>query len=82
MGSDRLRFSRSACGLSLGRQTPPDPVRRLRLESGDVAVWGGPARFVYHGVGPLSPGNSTYWRHPHQSHFPEGLLILMSHNGR
>jgi DNA oxidative demethylase len=35
------------------------PVRRLRLESGDVAVWGGPARFVYHGVAPLKDG-----RHP------------------
>jgi alkylated DNA repair protein (DNA oxidative demethylase) len=30
-----------------------DPVRRMRLESGDVAVWGGPARFVYHGVAPV-----------------------------
>jgi DNA oxidative demethylase len=33
------------------------PVRRLRLESGDVAVWGGPARFVYHGVAPLKDGD-------------------------
>ena len=33
-----------------------DPVRRLRLESGDVVVWGGPARFVYHGVAPLKDG--------------------------
>jgi alkylated DNA repair protein (DNA oxidative demethylase) len=33
-----------------------DPVRRLRVESGDVAVWGGPARFVYHGVAPLKDG--------------------------
>jgi len=32
------------------------PVRRLRLESGDIAVWGGPARFVYHGVAPLKDG--------------------------
>jgi len=29
------------------------PIRRFRLENGDVAVWGGPARFVYHGVAPL-----------------------------
>jgi alkylated DNA repair protein (DNA oxidative demethylase) len=34
-----------------------DPVRRMRLESGDVAVWGGPARFVYHGVAPLKAGD-------------------------
>jgi alkylated DNA repair protein (DNA oxidative demethylase) len=32
------------------------PVRRIPLESGDVVVWGGPARFVYHGVAPLREG--------------------------
>ena len=30
-----------------------DPVRRMRLEHGDTVVWGGPARFFYHGVAPL-----------------------------
>jgi DNA oxidative demethylase len=39
-----------------GGKRRSDPVRRLRVESGDVAVWGGPARFVYHGVAPLSDG--------------------------
>ena len=34
-----------------------DPVRRMRLENGDVVVWGGPARFVYHGVAPLKAGD-------------------------
>lgn len=33
-----------------------DPIRRFRLESGDIAVWGGPARFIYHGVAPLKDG--------------------------
>lgn len=33
-----------------------DKIRRLRVESGDVAVWGGPARFIYHGVAPLKAG--------------------------
>jgi alkylated DNA repair protein (DNA oxidative demethylase) len=33
-----------------------DAVRRIRLESGDVVVWGGPARFVYHGVSALKSG--------------------------
>jgi DNA oxidative demethylase len=33
-----------------------EPVRRLRLESGDIAVWGGPARFIYHGIAPLKDG--------------------------
>jgi alkylated DNA repair protein (DNA oxidative demethylase) len=36
-----------------GGKRRSDPVRRLLLESGDIAVWGGPARFVYHGVAPL-----------------------------
>jgi alkylated DNA repair protein (DNA oxidative demethylase) len=39
-----------------GGQRRSDPMRRLRVESGDVAVWGGPARFVYHGVAPLREG--------------------------
>lgn len=39
-----------------GGKRRADPVRRLRLESGDVVVWGGPARFVYHGVAPLKDG--------------------------
>jgi alkylated DNA repair protein (DNA oxidative demethylase) len=39
-----------------GGKRRADPVRRLRLENGDVAVWGGPARYVYHGVAPLKAG--------------------------
>jgi DNA oxidative demethylase len=33
-----------------------DKTRRFRLEHGDVVVWGGPARLVYHGVAPLADG--------------------------
>lgn len=33
-----------------------DKPRRLRLLHGDVVVWGGPARFVYHGVAPMADG--------------------------
>ena len=40
-----------------GGKSRSDPVRRLRVESGDVVVWGGPARFVYHGVAPLKDGD-------------------------
>jgi alkylated DNA repair protein (DNA oxidative demethylase) len=40
-----------------GGKRRADPVRRLRVESGDVVVWGGPARFVYHGVAPLPAGD-------------------------
>jgi alkylated DNA repair protein (DNA oxidative demethylase) len=33
-----------------------DKPRRFRLEHGDVAVWGGPARLFFHGVAPLADG--------------------------
>jgi DNA oxidative demethylase len=33
-----------------------DRQARLRLDNGDVVVWGGPARLVYHGVAPLGAG--------------------------
>lgn len=38
-----------------GRERRERP-RRFRLESGDVAVWGGPARLAFHGVEPLADG--------------------------
>lgn len=34
-----------------------DRPRRLALEHGDVVVWGGPSRLVYHGVAPLAAGD-------------------------
>jgi alkylated DNA repair protein (DNA oxidative demethylase) len=34
-----------------------DRPRRILLESGDIVVWGGPDRLVYHGVAPLPDGN-------------------------
>jgi alkylated DNA repair protein (DNA oxidative demethylase) len=40
-----------------GGQQRRDPVRRLHVQNGDVAVWGGPARFVYHGIAPLKTGD-------------------------
>jgi DNA oxidative demethylase len=33
-----------------------DKTRRFRLEHGDIAVWGGPSRLVFHGVAPLADG--------------------------
>jgi alkylated DNA repair protein (DNA oxidative demethylase) len=33
-----------------------DRPRRIPLESGDVVLWGGPDRLVYHGVAPLAEG--------------------------
>jgi alkylated DNA repair protein (DNA oxidative demethylase) len=34
-----------------------DRPRRYRLEHGDIAVWGGPARLAFHGVTPLMDGD-------------------------
>lgn len=34
-----------------------DKPRRIPLHSGDVVVWGGPARLVFHGVAPLAQGS-------------------------
>lgn len=34
-----------------------DPVRRIQLRHGDVAVWGGPSRLCFHGVSPLKGGD-------------------------
>ena len=33
-----------------------DRPQRLRLQHGDVVVWGGPARLFFHGVAPLAAG--------------------------
>jgi alkylated DNA repair protein (DNA oxidative demethylase) len=33
-----------------------DKPQRFRLEHGDIAVWGGPARLFFHGVAPLTDG--------------------------
>ena len=35
-----------------------DRPRRLRLESGDVVVWGGPARLRFHGVDTVAEGEA------------------------
>jgi DNA oxidative demethylase len=36
-----------------------DKPRRYRLEHGDIAVWGGPARLAFHGVAPLADGEHS-----------------------
>ena len=40
----------------LGTLTRSDTPRRIRVEHGDIAVWGGPARLIYHGITPLRNG--------------------------
>lgn len=44
-------------GFLFGGPRRSDPVRRHRLEHGDVVVWGGPARLAWHGVAPVRPGH-------------------------
>ncbi len=39
-----------------GGNSRSDRPQRIRLESGDVVVWGGPLRLVYHGVAQLADG--------------------------
>jgi len=38
----------------LGTLRRADTPRRIRVEHGDVFVWGGPARLIYHGVAPIA----------------------------
>jgi DNA oxidative demethylase len=40
-----------------GGMTRKERPRRIRIESGDVVVWGGAARLTYHGVATLAEGN-------------------------
>ena len=40
----------------LGTLRRTDTPRRIRIEHGDVLVWGGLARLIYHGVAPVRQG--------------------------
>ena len=61
---DERDFSQPIVSVSLGLPATflfggldrKNPIRRLRLESGDVVVWGGPSRLAYHGIAPLAAG--------------------------
>jgi alkylated DNA repair protein (DNA oxidative demethylase) len=62
---DERDFSQPIVSVSLGlpavflfggEERRQKPVR-LRLESGDVVVWGGPSRHRYHGIDPLAEGS-------------------------
>lgn len=62
---DERDFSAPIVSLSLGLGAVflfgglrrRDRPQRLRLDSGDVVVWGGPSRLVFHGVAPLAAGD-------------------------
>lgn len=61
---DERDFSHPIVSVSLGISATflfgglkrNDPVKKVRLEHGDVVVWGGPARLAFHGVEPLLEG--------------------------
>jgi alkylated DNA repair protein (DNA oxidative demethylase) len=42
-----------------GGLTREAPMRRIRLAPGDVVVWGGESRLVYHGVARLAAGSAV-----------------------
>jgi DNA oxidative demethylase len=62
---DELDFGAPIVSVSLGLPATflfgglsrKDKPRRYRLEHGDIAVWGGPARLAFHGVAPLKDGD-------------------------
>jgi alkylated DNA repair protein (DNA oxidative demethylase) len=61
---DERDFTQPIVSISLGLPATflfgglkrSDRPKRLRLESGDIVVWGGPARLVFHGIDPLPAG--------------------------
>jgi DNA oxidative demethylase len=61
---DEQDFTQPIVSISLGLPATflfgglkrSDRPQRLRLESGDIVVWGGPARRVFHGIDPLAAG--------------------------
>jgi alkylated DNA repair protein (DNA oxidative demethylase) len=53
-------FEPDACLINRyepGTRLSPHRDENERLDSGDVVVWGGPDRLVYHGVAPLAEGD-------------------------
>jgi DNA oxidative demethylase len=46
-----------------GGKSRSDRPRRMPLEGGDIVVWGGPDRLVYHGIAPLPEGDDPLTGH-------------------
>ena len=61
---DELDFAAPIVSVSLGLPAiflfggpkRADKPNRYRLEHGDIVVWGGPSRLLFHGVAPLADG--------------------------
>jgi alkylated DNA repair protein (DNA oxidative demethylase) len=48
-----------SCLFRYGGERRRDPSRTVRLDSGDIVVFGGPARLMFHGVDRMLPKSST-----------------------
>jgi alkylated DNA repair protein (DNA oxidative demethylase) len=49
----------NSCRFRHGGETRGEPSETIRLDSGDILVFGGPARKMFHGVDRILPGTST-----------------------
>lgn len=69
---DETEFGAPVVSVSLGDQclfrvggvSRNDPTRSFRLSSGDVFVFGGENRLIFHGVDRIYPGTSTLLKNP------------------
>jgi alkylated DNA repair protein (DNA oxidative demethylase) len=48
-----------SCQFRYGGEQRRDPSATIRLDSGDIIVFGGPARLMFHGVDKILPNTST-----------------------
>jgi alkylated DNA repair protein (DNA oxidative demethylase) len=48
-----------SCRFRYGGEERRDPTTTIRLDSGDILVFGGPSRKMFHGVDRILPGTST-----------------------
>jgi DNA oxidative demethylase len=53
-----------SCAFRFGGESRRDPSTTIRLDSGDILVFGGPARRMFHGVDRILPGTSTLLEPP------------------
>jgi alkylated DNA repair protein (DNA oxidative demethylase) len=53
-----------SCRFRYGGDSRRDPSATIRLDSGDILVFGGPARLMFHGVDRILPGTSTLLEPP------------------
>ena len=69
---DETEFGAPVVSVSLGDQclfrvggvSRSDPTRSFRLSSGDVFVFGGESRLIFHGVDRIYPGTSALLKNP------------------